>query len=698
MPTKRKRILMSTEASFLASGFGTYSHEVLSRLHDTGKYELAEHATYGFTNDPRDTDIKWRYYANAVRDNDPRAGQYNSQQVNHFGAWRFERVLLDFKPDIVCSPPGELILTENSNIPIENIQLGQKVVTHRNRLQQVSQLHQRLYSGILYQVFLEGLKKPLTLTPNHPVLSCKDFFGKIGPPLFRRIDTLHIGDLIISIKNKTKVNYIIEHINVIKYNGPIYNFEVQKDNSYIIQQACVHNCSHRDPWMCIFENDSPFREFYHLVWMPTVDSAPQKPEWIDHFTQVDGIFTYSDWNYKVLEKESGGKIPLKGTASPAIDTKLFCPIKDKIQHRNSMDLENDTFIIGTVMRNQKRKLFPDLFQSFRMFLDKCYKEGKQELAQKTYLYCHTSYPDLGWNLPQLLKEYGLGHKVLFTYYCRSCHHVFCSLFRDGRTICPKCNNVSAYLPSVGVGISREQLVKIYQLFDLYIQYSITEGFGIPLVEAASCGIPLMAINYSAMEDIIKNTKGFPLPPYKLSLESETSALRAVSDNDNLVEQLMKYISSSDSYKEKKQKQARQGVEQHYTWDRTAKVWEDYFDSIEPTGNQGKWNEIPPRVKPVLPMPTNLSNTDFVNWIYINFLQQPHKLYSYQAREALRSLNFEFTNFNSRMQPFSQQDFYNSIKQRLEYINNCERCRCGLEQLIQEDYLDYANIKESLQEK
>jgi glycosyltransferase involved in cell wall biosynthesis len=92
---------MCSEASFLSSGFAVYAKELLSRLHATDKYEIAEFASYGTVNDPRDTTIKWKYYPNAVGTNDPRYPEYNSRADNQFGRWRFEKVLLDFRPDVV---------------------------------------------------------------------------------------------------------------------------------------------------------------------------------------------------------------------------------------------------------------------------------------------------------------------------------------------------------------------------------------------------------------------------------------------------------------------------------------------------------------------------------------------------------------------------------------------------------------------
>ena len=63
---------MCSEASFISSGFGTYTKEILSRLYKTNKYNIAEFASYGMVNDSRDKSIDWTYYANAVNPNDSR--------------------------------------------------------------------------------------------------------------------------------------------------------------------------------------------------------------------------------------------------------------------------------------------------------------------------------------------------------------------------------------------------------------------------------------------------------------------------------------------------------------------------------------------------------------------------------------------------------------------------------------------------
>ena len=92
---------MCSEASFINSGFGIYAKELLTRLYNSNKYNIAEFASYGFVNDPRDIGIPWTYYANAVKPEDPRHKEYTSRTDNQFGRWRFDKTVMDFRPDVV---------------------------------------------------------------------------------------------------------------------------------------------------------------------------------------------------------------------------------------------------------------------------------------------------------------------------------------------------------------------------------------------------------------------------------------------------------------------------------------------------------------------------------------------------------------------------------------------------------------------
>lgn len=560
----KKRILCCGEATFLETGYGKYSREVLSRLYNTGKYEIAEFASYGHYSDPRRHNIPWTYYGNAPDEHDPEQMQhYHSNPTNEFGEWRFEEVLLDFRPDIVWDV--------------------------------------------------------------------------------------------------------------------------------------------RDWWMFEYEERSPLRRHYHWVVMPTVDSAPQLEQWLNTYLNADAVFTYSEFGKEVLENESNGQIKVVNTCPPGADLDIFKPVKDKKAHRDLMGLTPDINIVGTVMRNQKRKLYPDLIQGFKTFLEK-----NPDLGRDTYLYLHTSYPDIGWDIPLLVKESGISHKILFTYYCRNCRQCFPAFFQDAVMACIHCGLPTAKLPNHQRALDESQLASILNLFDVYVQYSICEGFGMPQVEAGACGIPVMAVNYSAMESVVKNLKGYPIEVQRLFREAETHAYRAYPNNDDLADKIAEFLSLPKTLRMVKGRDSYSGVRRHYTWDLTAKKWEQYFDSVD-VSNNVPW-DAPPRIMEPSPVaPRGLTNEQFVEWSILNVWGEPSKLNSYQAVKMIKDLNYgqaiegtggfyyneaSYLNEKVRYRDFDQSIALDKLYQLAQLRNYWERRRVGV---IEEATPDFVfNAKPSRQ--
>jgi glycosyltransferase involved in cell wall biosynthesis len=545
----KRKILMSNEASYLFSGYSKYGREVLARLNKTGKYEIGEFATYGSLEDHRSPSVPWKFYPNVPAEDDEQGRkEYNSHALNQFGKWRFDRVLLDFKPDIVW-------------------------------------------------------------------------------------------DI-------------------------------------------------RDFWMMGYEYNSPLRDYYNWSIMPTVDSAPQQPEWVHVFSTADDVFTYSDWALDILKNNSSKLLNLHKSAPPGVDYDTFTPVVNKAKHKEACGLFGTAKIIGTVMRNQKRKLFPDLFIGFRKYLDKCKELGKDELANNTYFYMHTSYPDVGYNIPAMLKEQGLGNKVLFTYLCKKTGKWFPSFYQGPNAYSPFSGEISAVMPNVVNGISEQSLAQIIGLFDVYVQYAICEGFGMPQVEAASCGVPVMSVDYSAMSDVVRKLKGYPIKVKKLFREMETDAYRANPDNDDLCEKLVSFFSKPESVRLRKGFEARKAVLKHYTWDQTAKIWENHFDSIELKGLQGKWNQPPRMVNEDYVPQQGTTNENFVNEAFSSILNGRH--YQYFKMEALKNImdgaRFEGKKWN----PYSRKTLEKTLKMMASNINQCEAARCGLVDIGMPDFIRYAN--------
>ena len=539
---RKKRILFCGEATYLNTGYATYGREVLRRLHQTEKYELAEFASYGLLKDAISAGTPWKFYQNMPDQSDKaQVDEYNSIPTNQFGEWRFEQVLLDFKPDIV--------------------------------------------------------------------------------------------------------------------------FDI------------------RDFWMLDYQQRSTYRDLFHWVIMPTVDAAPQNEQWLSTFANADGVFNYSDWGHEVLENESRGAIRCLGSAPPSAN-EAYKPVENKFKHKEMMGFDGNSKVIGTIMRNQRRKLFPDLFEAFGKYLR---NSGHKDV----YLYCHTSYPDIGWDIPKLLNENGIASKVLFTYVCGDCKHAFPTFFADAKTKCPKCGGQNAVLSSVKNGVSYEFLAAVMNCFDLYVQYANSEGFGLPQVEAAACGVPVMSVDYSAMSSVVRKLGGTPLKPKALYREMETGCYRAVPDNDLTAEELENFFNLSEAEREMLSKNCRLNFEKYYQWDKTAKKWEDYFDSVEIRPEEETWLSPPRLHTPDRDIPTYLSVKDYVQWIIISVLGEPEKLNTYFESRMIRDLNYgmylegtgdmylnedSFKFVKPDYQPFDKEIAYNLAANLCERRNYWERKR------------------------
>lgn len=391
--------------------------------------------------------------------------------------------------------------------------------------------------------------------------------------------------------------------------------------------------SFRDVWMDDFIQNSPFRKFYRWVYMPTVDAYPQKDEWLATFLDADGVLTYQEWSQNLLKKLGNNKIKLYGDApaGPNVNYQPLPPEQVK-RLKNSLGFGDDIKIVGTIMRNQPRKLYPQLFKDFRAFLD----SGDYD---NIYLYCHTSYPD-SWDIPGLLKEYNLSNNVLFTYVCEAsdCRNVEHQLFSDARTVCSRCKRDTLGMANANRGCPEIVLNAIMNIFDVYVQYANSEGLGMPMIEAAAAGIPIMAVDYSAMSDVVRKLNGFPIKVKALTKEHNTGCMRAIPDGEHFVELLTDFFKKPAAIRAQYKVKAKLGCEKHYNYDFAAIKWMNAIDSMMPAEN---WNS-PPKFR--FPQEFNehpqVDNEKYARWLITNVLCDPRQINSYNELKLVRNLNWQ----------------------------------------------------------
>lgn len=545
----KKRIFIANDASILDTGYGVYGKEIISRIHKSDKYEIAELGCYCDITNDNIKKIPWKFYPNAVSANDPRFDQYRTNNINQFGLWRFNRCLVDFKPHIV--------------------------------------------------------------------------------------------------------------------------FDV------------------RDYWMYSYQDASPYRHHFHWLIMPTTDSAPPKTEWLYTFKNADLIIPYTEWAKKVLQQYCGNKINLfPKIANAGINPEEFYPITNKTEHKIKY-FGKDINLVGLVMRNQKRKLIPDILIAFKLFLESLKNTNQTEIYDKTYLYLHTSYPeDNGWDIPSLLLEYGLLDKTYFTYRCKNCHHFAPSKFKAGVTVCSKCNHRSVMMAGPTNGLITPQLNEIYNLFDIFIQYAICEGFGMPQVEAAACGVQIASVDYSAMTEIVENLNGIKIPVDRMFRELEINADRAYPDNKFTAKILYDFfVNTSQDTKHNNSKIIREKCINMYTWDNVYKVWEEAFDSVDIT-NKIPWesNNVPQVQNMSVKVPQNLSDKEFIEFICLKILNDPHLLQTANIQNLIKDMSSGIVARNGNIVSMNRQHAIEILEGFIHNKISCEQMRKYPNHITKEDFI------------
>jgi glycosyltransferase involved in cell wall biosynthesis len=398
----------------------------------------------------------------------------------------------------------------------------------------------------------------------------------------------------------------------------------------------------RDQWMSsAWQLRSPFRKYFKYILMPTIDGEPQKAEWLDDYSRADVILTYSKYGKEVLEREAPSRIKVFDVVAPGVNHTMYVP-KDKKKLREAFGIPTNARVISTVMRNQRRKLYPDLIETFAEYLRHCVKQNNYELAYNSYLFLHTSYPDVGFDISRHIMQNGVGHRVLVTYVCEKCKLYYVDHFQSELTICPRCESLAAHMPNTQTGVSREDLVNLINLSDLYIQYSICEGFGMPIAEAKACGVPAMGLDYSATAEQVNAPGCSSIKVAKFFHEPviETEQKRALPDVQDAVEKIYQFFTLSSDQRRYMGELARQDAVENHSFDRAAAIFEKAIDATDLP--ELSWDSETPNVVPIpKSIPRFSNNAEFLDWCIENFLGNPKLKTTHWRNELIKALNVGF---------------------------------------------------------
>ena len=231
-------------------------------------------------------------------------------------------------------------------------------------------------------------------------------------------------------------------------------------------------------------------------------------------------------------------------------TDTFKPM-DQHDCRKELGLPQNVFIIGMVAANKgfpARKCFAEQLTAFAEF--------KKKVPDAVF-YLHTirGQEHGGINFAELLWRLGLteGKDVIFS---------------DQYT----------YI----LGWPEERMAQLYNCFDVLSLASMGEGFGIPLIEAQACGIPVVSCDNTAMTEL--TFAGVCIPkarqyPWWTPLASWQMIPQIGAILDAYVD-LYEQITRTPGRRQELAQVARAGAMQ-YDWDRVvADFWKPFLDGLQ----------------------------------------------------------------------------------------------------------------------
>ena len=259
--------------------------------------------------------------------------------------------------------------------------------------------------------------------------------------------------------------------NSLNWNGiPVYPSDDRWGNMFLADYAKVHEA---DLIITLIDvhvfTDPRLKELPLASWVP-VDHKPVPPA-VANFFPAFGARPIAMSRFGEAEL---GELGLDPVYVPhGIDTTVFAPMdRDEAKKRRGLD---GKFVVGMVANNAghtpSRKAFPQALFAFSRFrLD----------HPDAILYLHTDMTGkrspartAASTSPRLLARYEIPPEAV--------------TYTDP--------------VAMDLGIPPETMASLYCAFDVLLNPSYGEGFGVPIVEAQACGTPVIVTDWTSMTEL-----------------------------------------------------------------------------------------------------------------------------------------------------------------------------------------------------
>jgi glycosyltransferase involved in cell wall biosynthesis len=289
------------------------------------------------------------------------------------------------------------------------------------------------------------------------------------------------------------------------------------------------------------------------IWVLDQQGIPLIPRWIpmvfvDHDPMPDSTYHRLKQAYRIITVSKFGQRELekKGLASTyipmTIDMDVFKP-RDKKEMRKLFGIPEDIFLFGMIGANKEnppRKSFQEAMDAFKLFLDKHPNSG---------LYFH-SYLQQPGGFP--IEEYAKYIKINHAIYHRDQYKM---MFKS----------------------DDEVMAKLMSCFDVLLQPSVSEGFGVPVIEAQACGVPVIVNRFASLPELVIEGVTGEICEVAYKRFSPLISYVGVPDYMDLYAKMEKLYSAD---REKMGKEGRKWVNQYNSKHVMQNIWIPFLENVQ----------------------------------------------------------------------------------------------------------------------
>ena len=233
--------------------------------------------------------------------------------------------------------------------------------------------------------------------------------------------------------------------------------------------ACYHHAKHwkadvvipfQDSWPM---NPDLLRQLPRYMPYVPVDSDPCPDIVLERMRFAYRIITYSEFGRKSLSDRG-----YYSTMIPhGVDTQVFKPM-DKIETRKQFGIPEDALVFGMVAMNKdnpSRKSFQEVLEAFARFV-------KEHPKAKLFIHSLLEFP----------KGFPIAQYARFLKVDKFLHYL-----EPYDTV---------------LTMDHDAVARLTNSFDVLLCPSNSEGFGLPIIEAQSCGVPVITNDFTSMPELI----------------------------------------------------------------------------------------------------------------------------------------------------------------------------------------------------